>query len=238
MSILADQSLLEVRGLRSGYGRIPILDGVDLSVSKGTVMGILGHNGMGKTTLLKTLIGHLKPMGGSINFNGNGIAACRTHERVQLGLGYVPQGREIFTNLSVMENLRMGMTHIKDEGILAEVLEYFPALPPLLDSPGGGLSGGQQQILALARCLVGKPQLIMLDEPTEGIQPSIVDEIAERLVMLKQRLGMTVLLVEQDLHFIAAVADIVSIIQKGKIVAQIDPKDLLDEQVVNKYLGI
>ncbi|MFU0506296.1 ABC transporter ATP-binding protein [Pseudaminobacter sp. NGMCC 1.201702] len=238
MSILADQPLLEIRGLRSGYGRIPILDGIDLSIPSGTIMGILGHNGMGKTTLLKTLIGHLKSMGGTITFKGKGISGYKSYERAQLGLGYVPQGREIFTKLSVMENLRMGMTHTKDESVLTDVLEYFPALLPLLDRPGGGLSGGQQQILALARCLVGKPQLIMLDEPTEGIQPSIVDEIAERLVMLKEKLGITVLLVEQDLHFIASVADFVSIIQKGKIVAQIHPSQLLDREIVSKYLGI
>lgn len=238
MSTSATQPLLEVRGLRSGYGRIPILDGVDLSVARGQIMGILGHNGMGKTTLLRTIVGHLKTKGGSIVFDGQEIAGRRTHERVRLGLGYVPQGREIFPELSVLENLRMGMTHLADENALEEVLGYFPILKPLLDRPGRGLSGGQQQILAIARCLAGRPRLIMLDEPTEGIQPSIVDEIAERLVILKDRLGLTILLVEQDLHFISSVADSVSLIQKGKIVAEMQPSALGDRDMVSSLLGI
>jgi len=238
MSTSATQPLLEVRGLRSGYGRIPILDGVDLSVARGRIMGILGHNGMGKTTLLRTIVGHLKTKGGSIVFDGQEITGRRAHERVRLGLGYVPQGREIFPDLSVLENLRMGMTHLPDENALEEVLGYFPILKPLLDRPGRGLSGGQQQILAIARCLAGRPRLIMLDEPTEGIQPSIVDEIAERLVILKDQLDLTILLVEQDLHFISSVADSVSLIQKGKIVAEMQPSALGDRAMVSSLLGI
>lgn len=238
MSTLAGQPLLDIRGLRSGYGRIPILDGVDLTVPQGAIVGILGHNGMGKTTLLRTLIGHLKTTAGSINFDGWSISKQKTHERARLGLGYVPQGREIFPDLTVLENLRMGMTHQRDPGAVDELLKYFPALKPLLDRPGKGLSGGQQQLLALARCLAGKPRLMMLDEPTEGIQPSIIDEIADLLIMLKRQLGLTILLVEQDLHFISTVADTVAIIQKGRIVAQIAPGELANRDVVNRYLGI
>jgi len=235
---LAGQPLLDIRGLRSGYGRIPILDGVDLAVPQGAIVGILGHNGMGKTTLLRTLIGHLKTTAGSINFDGWSISKQKTHERARLGLGYVPQGREIFPDLTVHENLKMGMTHQRDPGAIDELLQYFPALKPLLDRPGKGLSGGQQQLLALARCLAGKPRLMMLDEPTEGIQPSIIDEIADLLIMLKRQLGLTILLVEQDLHFISTVADTVAIIQKGRIVAQIAPGELANRDVVNRYLGI
>jgi branched-chain amino acid transport system ATP-binding protein len=238
MSTLAGQPLLDIRGLRSGYGRIPILDGVDLAVPQGAIVGILGHNGMGKTTLLRTLIGHLKTTAGSINFDGWSISKQKTHERARLGLGYVPQGREIFPDLTVLENLKMGMTHQRDPGAIDELLQYFPALKPLLDRPGKGLSGGQQQLLALARCLAGKPRLMMLDEPTEGIQPSIIDEIADLLIMLKRQLGLTILLVEQDLHFISTVADTVAIIQKGRIVAQIAPGELANRDVVNRYLGI
>ncbi len=238
MSILAAQPLLEIRGLKSGYGRIPILDGVDLSVAEGTIVGILGHNGMGKSTLLRTLIGHLKTTGGTIVFGGKNLNAVKTHARVQCGLGYVPQGREIFPDLSVLENLRMGMTYMKDETALEEVLESFPILVPLLDRPGKGLSGGEQQILALARCLIGKPRLVMLDEPTEGIQPSVVEQIAEHLVTLKRKLGLTVLLVEQNLHFISSIADSVSIIQKGKIVAEMKPEELLNRETVGKHLGV
>jgi len=238
MSTSAGQQLLEIRGLRSGYGRIPILDGVDLSVPRGSILGILGHNGMGKTTLLRTLIGHIRTTAGSINFDGWNMSKQKPPERVRLGLGYVPLGREIFPDLSVLENIRMGMTRQKDAAVLDEILEFFPALKPLLDRPGKGLSGGQQQLLALGRCLAGRPRLMMLDEPTEGIQPSIVEQIAERLVMLKQRLGLTILLVEQDLHFISTVADSVSIIKKGRIIASLKPQDLSDANNVSKYLGI
>lgn len=238
MSILAGQSLLEIRGLRSGYGRIRILDGIDLNIASGSIVGILGHNGMGKTTLLRTLIGQLKTISGSVRFDGQEISGLKPHERVLKGLGYVPQGREIFQDLSVRENLQMGMTRSKDKDALHKVLEYFPILGPLLDRPGRGLSGGQQQILALARCLAGGPRLIMLDEPTEGIQPSIVEQIAERLTALREQLGLAVVLVEQDLHFISTVADSVSIIQKGKIVAHMKPKELESHETVSRYLGI
>jgi branched-chain amino acid transport system ATP-binding protein len=238
MSTSADRPLLEIHGLRSGYGRIRILDGLELSVREGRILGILGHNGMGKTTLLRTLIGQVKASEGSIFFAGNDLMKCKPYERARLGLGYVPQRREIFPELSALENLRMGMTRQKDDGALDEVLGYFPSLGPLLDRPGKGLSGGQQQLLALARCLVGKPKLLMLDEPTEGIQPSIIDEIAGVLPVLRDKFGLTVLLVEQDLQFISSVASQVSIIQKGRIVAQLDPRQLSNHDVINTYLGV
>jgi branched-chain amino acid transport system ATP-binding protein len=238
MSILADRPLLEIHGLRSGYGRIRILDGVELSVGEGRILGILGHNGMGKTTLLRTLIGQLKATEGEIVFAGSDIARRKPYERARLGLGYVPQRREIFPELTALENLKMGMARRGDDRILEEILGYFPSLVPLLNRPGKGLSGGQQQLLALARCLAGKPKLLMLDEPTEGIQPSIIEEIADLLPVLRDKLGLTVLLVEQDLNFISAVANEVSIIQKGRIVRQLDPRELSNQDLVNAYLGV
>lgn len=230
--------MLEAKELRSGYGRIPILDGVTFAVGQGKVTGILGHNGMGKTTLLKTLIGEIRATGGEIFFDGKKITDTDMYRRSRAGLAYVPQGREIFPRLSVLENLRMGEIAHTGDNAIEEVLEYFPVLKELLERPGGGLSGGQQQILALARGLVGRPKMMLLDEPTEGIQPSIVDLIAETLQRLQRDLNLTILLVEQDLRFIQALAERVLIIQKGRIVAEIDSSQLDDAEVVSEYLGI
>lgn len=230
--------MLEVSELRSGYGRIPILDGINFSMEPGEVVGVLGHNGMGKTTLLRTLIGQIKATGGMIKFDGIDVTGQEMHQRARAGIGFVPQGREIFPQLSVYENLKMGEAVGNGESAVDEVLEYFPVLKGLLERPGQGLSGGQQQILALARCLVGRPKVVLLDEPTEGIQPSIVDEISEKLQELSKVLNLTVLLVEQDLHFIKSLANRVLIIQKGRIVAEISPDELDDRNIVDEYLGI
>jgi branched-chain amino acid transport system ATP-binding protein len=238
MSIWGNPAMLEVSALHSGYGRIPILNGVTFGVSSAEVVGVLGHNGMGKTTLLKTLIGEIKATQGKIRFDGKDITGFDPYKRSRAGLAYVPQGREIFPQLSVLENLKLGEVAHQGESAIPEVLEHFPVLKDLLERPGRGLSGGQQQILALARCLVGRPKLVLLDEPTEGIQPSIVDQIAEKLAELKQTLGLTILLVEQDLHFIRALADRVLVIQKGRILAEIAADKLSDPKVVDEYLGI
>jgi branched-chain amino acid transport system ATP-binding protein len=176
--------MLNVQGLRTGYGRIPILNGVSFAVNEGEFIGILGHNGMGKTTLLKALMGFLPATGGLVRLDGNDVTAAAPYRRARLGFGYVPQGREIFPGLTVYDNLRMGCTQQAggEQDTIADVLEEFPRLKPLLDRSGGALSGGEQQLLAIARCLCGKPRLVLLDEPTEGIQPSIIDEIVEVLL--------------------------------------------------------
>ena len=230
--------MLEVDSLRAGYGRIQILDGVSFKLAPGEVVGVLGHNGMGKTTLLRTLIGQLRATGGTIDFDGKPITKLSMFRRVRRGLGYVPQGRDIFPQLTVLENLRLGEEVRKGDSAIPEMLEYFPVLKKLLDRQGRALSGGEQQILALARCLVGRPKLLLLDEPTEGIQPSIVDQIAEKLAELSRALNLTVLLVEQDLHFIAELAERVLIIQKGRIVAELPAAKLSDPAIVEEYLGI
>jgi urea transport system ATP-binding protein len=230
--------MLEVTGLCSGYGRIPILDGVEFALGEGEVVGVLGHNGMGKTTLLKTLIGELRATAGSIRLGGRDVTRRSMAERSRLGLGYVPQGRQIFPQLSVRENLEMGEVMRGGATAIPELLGYFPALHPLLDRPGQALSGGEQQLLALARTLAGRPKVLLLDEPTEGIQPSVVDEIATILKALAGALHLTVLLVEQDLHFIAALAQRVLIIQRGRIIAQVSPEDLANPAIVEEYLGI
>ncbi|MEQ8652710.1 MAG: ATP-binding cassette domain-containing protein [Kiloniellales bacterium] len=230
--------MLDVSELRSGYGRIPILDGVTFSMQPGEVVGILGHNGMGKTTLLRTLIGQIKATGGQISFDGARVTRMDMHRRSRAGMGYVPQGRDIFPQLSVLENLKMGEAVGKGESMIPQLLEYFSVLKELLDRPGGAISGGQQQILAIARCLATRPKLILLDEPTEGIQPSIVDLIAEKLAELKADLNLTVLLVEQDLSFIQSLANRVLIIQKGRIIAEINPDQLSDRAIIDEYLGV
>ena len=230
--------MLEATDLRSGYGRIPILSGITFSVAQGEVVGVLGHNGMGKTTLLRTLVGELRPTHGTIRFDGQDVTHMPMHRRVRAGLGYVPQGRDIFPQLTVMENLRMGEITREGESAIPELLELFPVLNELLDRPGRALSGGEQQILALARCLVGRPKLLLLDEPTEGVQPSIVEQIAEKLVQLTTMFNLTVLLVEQDLHFIAQLANRVLIILRGRIVAEIEPEQLSEQAIVDEYLGI
>lgn len=227
--------ILNVSNLASGYGRIPILRDISFNVMEGECVGIWGHNGMGKTTLLTTLLGYQPATAGKIEFNGEEITQAPPHQRARKGLGLVPQGRQIFPNLTVRENLRMGSAAMgRAEGglnwddITDRVIELFPRLKPLLTRTGGYLSGGEQQLLALARCLCGSPKVVLLDEPTEGIQPSINEEIAETLASLRQRTQLTLILVEQRREFIASLASRVLVMQKGEILIETTPAKLLD----------
>jgi urea transport system ATP-binding protein len=232
--------MLDVQGLRAAYGRIPILNGVSFAVREGEFVGILGHNGMGKTTLLKALMGFLPASGGRVHFADGDVTSAEPYRRARLGLGYVPQGREIFPALTVYDNLRMGCTKHggAEKETIAAVLEEFPRLKRLLDRAGGALSGGEQQLLAIARCLCGKPRLVLLDEPTEGIQPSIIDEIVETLLRLRDNSGLTMILVEQNLDFIAALSQRILIIQKGAITREVQPDDLHNASLVGEFIGI
>ena len=232
--------MLEVSELAAGYGRIPILGGVSFSVARGEFVGILGHNGMGKTTLLRALMGYLPATAGQVELEDADITRAEPYRRARAGMGYVPQGRDIFPGLSVRDNLRMGAVgRPKDEdAAIGSALETFPRLKPLIDRPGGALSGGEQQLLAIARCLAGNPRLILLDEPTEGIQPSIIDEIAETLLGLRSKGGLTMILVEQNLDFIAALSERVLIIQKGVIVHSGEPGELHGHGLVNEFIGV
>jgi branched-chain amino acid transport system ATP-binding protein len=221
--------MLRVESLRSGYGRIPILQGIELSVAAGEFVGLFGHNGMGKTTLMRTLAGQLRATAGSIYFRKADITAAPAHERARQGLGYIPQGREIFPRLSVEENLWMGARMAgKSWQKVEEVLETFPRLAPIRSRQAGVLSGGEQQILAIARCLCGEPSLVLLDEPTEGIQPSIIDEIADHLLQLKRAGGLTMILVEQSFDFISQLSDRILVIQKGILVREIKPSEIAE----------
>jgi branched-chain amino acid transport system ATP-binding protein len=232
--------MLNVSGLRAGYGRIPILGGITLSVAQGEFVGVLGHNGMGKTTLLKALMGYLPATAGQISLDQRDITHDAPAMRARSGLGYVPQGREIFPALSVHENLRMGclLSKSDEHSTIERVLAAFPRLTRLLQRPGSALSGGEQQLLALARCLCAGPRLILLDEPTEGIQPSIIDEIVDTLLSLRSKGGLTMILVEQNLDFIAALSERVLIIQKGTIVHSAKPDELHGHGLINEFIGV
>ena len=232
--------MLEVSELAAGYGRIPILGGVSFSVAPGEFVGILGHNGMGKTTLLRALMGYIPATAGRVALEDADITRAEPYRRARAGMGYVSQGREIFPGLSVRDNLRMGAVgRPKDEDTaIGSALETFPRLKLLIDRPGGALSGGEQQLLAIARCLAGNPRLILLDEPTEGIQPSIIDEIAETLLGLRSKGGLTIILVEQNLDFIATLSERVLIIQKGVIVHSAEPGELHGHGLVNEFIGV
>lgn len=231
---------LEIRSLAAGYGRIPVLHGIDLHVAHGEIVGILGHNGMGKSTLLKTVMGFLPARAGSIILDGEQITRLKPHQRSQRGLGYIPQGRGIFPKLSTRDNLRLAWQHNGDAGegeALETVLSDFPRIRRLLDREGGALSGGEQQLLALARGLMADPWLLLLDEPTEGIQPSIIEEMEETLLRLRKSRGLTILLVEQNFDFISALADRVLILERGKIIAEFDGASLNDPGQIEEFLG-
>jgi branched-chain amino acid transport system ATP-binding protein len=232
--------MLEVSDLAAGYGRIPILGGVSFGVAPGEFVGVLGHNGMGKTTLLRALMGYIPATAGRVMLEGADVTRAEPYRRARAGMGYVPQGREIFPALSVRDNLRMGAVgRPKDEAAaIGAVLETFPRLTRLLDRPGGALSGGEQQLLAMARCLVGGPRLVLLDEPTEGIQPSIIDEIVDTLLSLRSKGGLTMILVEQNLDFIASLSERVLIIQKGTIVHSAKPDELHGHGLINEFIGV
>lgn len=233
---------LEARGLAAGYGKVPVLRGVDLSLPEDGVVGVLGHNGMGKTTLLKTLMGLLPATAGTVRLHGTEVTAAPPHERARLGLGYVPQGRGIFPQLTVRENLRFAWradgAEESEADALDAVLARFPRLTRLLERAGGALSGGEQQLLALARCLMGAPDVLLLDEPTEGVQPSIVEEMADTLHRLRAEIGLSILLVEQNFDFIAALSDHVLVLERGRIVGALSRADLGDAAKVDEFLGL
>ncbi|MCW2914052.1 MAG: urea transporter, ATP-binding protein UrtE [Actinomycetia bacterium] len=225
--------MLEVTGLEAAYGRARVLFGVDLSVEAGQLMCVMGRNGVGKTTLLNSITGVLAPTGGKVVFDGKDVTRMKTFERVQLGMGYVPQGHETFPQLTVWENLQVTLeaTKHRDGAAIDEALEIFPRLTELLKRRAGFLSGGQQQQLAIARALVTRPRMLILDEPTEGIQPSIVVEIEEAIERLHKEKGISVLLVEQYLELALRLADGFVILEGGVVQYSGSAEDLRDDKV-------
>ncbi|MGX9432336.1 MULTISPECIES: ABC transporter ATP-binding protein [Bradyrhizobium] len=232
--------MLQVDNIHAGYGRIPVLSGINFSMAEGQVVGVLGHNGMGKTTLLRTLIGQIPLRKGAIRFDGADISRLSSFRRARAGIGFVPQGRAIFPNLTARENLRMGFIEDgvhSEENTVKDVLARFPRLDSIIDRSGGALSGGEQQILALARCLCGRPKLLLLDEPTEGIQPSIVEEILEILIGLHRHQGLGIIVVEQNLDFIRRLSDRVLLIEKGSITGEVTPDALGETRELGAYVA-
>jgi urea transport system ATP-binding protein len=232
--------MLDVDGINQYYGSSHTLRGVSLSIKKGECLALMGRNGVGKTTLLKCLMGVLPVAGGRVRMEERDITKLKPHERAALGIAYVPQGREIFARLSVEENLLMGMASkpgrqartIKDE-----VYELFPVLKEMLHRRGGDLSGGQQQQLAIARALLADPKLIILDEPTEGIQPSIIKDIARVIGLLRARGNIAILLCEQYFDFAHDLADNFIVLSRGEVVAA-GSRSQMDSEDVKRHLAV
>ena len=217
--------VLDISDLHAGYGEVPVLHGVSLQLFEGEAIGIVGHNGMGKTTLMRAVMGLLPVSGGKIVVDGVDVTTWAAHERSRLGIAYVPQGRGILPGLTAHENLRLAWTPDSgetEERAIERVLGIFPRLTRLLERKGGTLSGGEQQILALARALVPMPWLLLLDEPSEGIQPSIVQEIGELLASLKDKHRLSIVIVEQNLELVLDVASRIVLVERGRITRELD----------------
>jgi urea transport system ATP-binding protein len=233
--------VLELDNLQVNYGKSRVVTGVSLSLRDGERLAMLGRNGVGKTTLLKCVMGLLPPAGGRVLLNGRDISALPPHERCRLGMAYVPQGREILPGLTVLENLQLGCLGCADNGSAQQrteqMLGWFPVLREHLGRPGGLLSGGQQQQLAVARALMTAPKVLLLDEPTEGIQPNIVEEIGDILMRISKETQLSFLLVEQNLDFARAMAEHYVILEKGAVVSSGKTADL-GRTEVRRYLSV
>jgi urea transport system ATP-binding protein len=231
--------LLELTDVTVSYGQTPVLFGVNMVVKQGDIVCLLGRNGVGKTTLLRSVIGLNKVMRGNIVFDLDDITRVPTFKRARYGISFIPQGREIIPYLSVLDNLKLGMSAGKKKyrKIPDEIFEFFPMLKQHLNRQGGLLSGGQQQQLAIARGLMSSPKIMLLDEPTEGIQPSIVQEIEETLKRINREKGITLIVVEQKVDFARQLAQKFFIMEKGAVVANGSTEDLTDD-LVHQYLAI
>lgn len=225
--------MLEIQNLESGYGGATVIRGVSIKVEPGQVVCLLGRNGVGKSTMLKSLMGLIKSSKGTISFENNDLTKASTDKRARAGIAYVPQGREVFPQLTVAENLNLGLEARTDgvDKVPEEIFDMFPILREFLPRKGGALSGGQQQQLAIGRALAANPRLLLLDEPMEGIQPNVVEQIENAIHTLKDRGDIAVLLVEQSLDFATTVADYTYIFDHGKVVLEGKPDELTPEMV-------
>ncbi len=233
--------MLQVEGLRTAYGRIEVLHGIDLTVGAGEIVTLVGANGAGKTTLLKCLSGTQPVTGGKMRFDGADITGVAAHKRPGLGLSQSPEGRQIFTSLSVAENLRLGAYNFKDDRVASDIDEAYAMFPILKDKrnlPAGGLSGGQQQMLAMARALMSRPKCLLLDEPSMGLAPIIVQQIFDVISGLKAR-GVTIFLVEQNAYGALRIADRGYVMETGRITMEGRAAELLaDPRIREAYLGV
>ncbi len=233
-------NILSVENIIAGYNSANVLQGVSISLSEGEIVSVVGRNGAGKTTLVRSIIGLLPVRSGKIEFSGNNITQDEADVRARSGIGYVPQGRQIFSDLTVQENLRMG-------GFIGEkrnnlnydmIFEYFPFLKQRLHQRGGTLSGGQQEMLAIARALINQPKLLLLDEPSDGVQPSIVDEIGQFLLQLKSVGNISVLLIEQNFDLLQTVSDRAYAMEKGTIADQLNAEDINNDDVLAAHIAV
>ena len=230
---------LQIANLSAGYDGTPILRDVDFTVEDGEIVGVVGRNGVGKTTLLKTVMGLLSPTGGRVQFNDADITAESADVRARGGIGYVPQGRDVFPGLTVKQNLLIGENiGTGEEALYDRVYEYFPILEERADQDAGTMSGGQQQMLAIGRAIIGDPDLLLVDEPSEGVQPSIVQSIANDLRRINEELGTTILFVEQNLSVIQGLADRCYAMDHGTIVDELDSEQLVDRNQLEQYLVV
>ncbi|WP_158934697.1 urea ABC transporter ATP-binding subunit UrtE [Burkholderia sp. S171] len=229
--------MLHVKDIFVSYGQSEALHGVSFEAARNEIVAIMGRNGMGKTTLFKALMGVLPVKGGAIELDGADVSKDESFRRVAKGLAYVPQGRQIFSSLSVEENIRTGMEQIKTRRIPDEIYALFPVLYEMRNRKGGNLSGGQQQQLAIARALVSEPKVLLLDEPTEGIQPSVIKDIARALHEIRKLREITIVVSEQVLSFAMDVADRLFVIEGGRLVHE-SPRDAIDTTRIRQFLSV
>ncbi len=230
--------MLELNGVHAHYGKVHVLQGASLQVHNGEAVALLGRNGVGKTTTLKTIMGLVCATGGEIVFNGHGLNDLPAHKIPSTGIGYVPQGRGIFPTLSVKENLEIALSKAPPSHVTDYVFDRFPRLKERLAQPGGTLSGGEQQMLAIARCLVMQPRLIILDEPTEGIMPILVQDIRREIKTVNES-GVSILLVEQNIKTALRLCSRIYIMEKGAVVHAATAEELKDDkETLHRYLGV
>ncbi|CAO3450895.1 Urea ABC transporter, ATPase protein UrtE [Azospirillum argentinense] len=229
--------MLSVNQLRVSYGESEVLHGLDFTVASNEIVAIMGRNGMGKTTLMKSLMGIVPTRSGAIRVGGDEITGLKSYERVAKGVAYVPQGRMIFPTMTVQENIETGLSVHGGRSVPGDLYELFPVLLEMKGRRGGNLSGGQQQQLAIARALATKPKVLLLDEPTEGIQPSIIREMARTLRRIRDEKGLSIIVSEQVLSFALDIADRVLVIENGEIVHE-DSRDQVDEAKVARLLSV
>ncbi len=229
--------MLNISSLRAAYGQSEVLHGVDMSVQPGEIVAIMGRNGMGKTTLMKTLMGIIPEKDGAISVGAEHLTGLKPHQRVARGIAYVPQGRMIFSAMTVQENVESGLIVTGKSRVPDDIYELFPVLLEMKNRRGGNLSGGQQQQLAIARALASDPKVLLLDEPTEGIQPSIIRDMARTLRKIRDEKGLTIVVSEQVLSFALDVADRVLVMESGRFVHE-SPRAGIDEAKVAKFLSV
>lgn len=232
--------LLATSNLKAAYGTTPILHNVSIEVEPEGIVGVIGRNGVGKTTLMRTIIGEIQPSDGEIQFLGDDMTNIPPHQRARMGMGYVPQNKNLFPRMTVEENLKMGgyINESNERKLYKEVYSYFPVLKERKSQRARTMSGGEQQMLSIARALVGNPKLLLLDEPSEGVQPSIISDISDRIQEINKDLGTTILFVEQNMELAREMSDTCHVMEKGEIIDELAPEEINDSEIISKYFSV